>query len=68
MKFKFDWNRWKGTLTIQGKTIKGWCRENNIDRDRYQNIKAGRTMPTDKEIKLFNSVFEDGEEEKAFII
>ena len=53
-----DWKRFKAKIILSGKTIKEWCRENKFDRDRYQNLRSGVVKPTEKEIKIFNSVIE----------
>ena len=54
----FNWDSFRGNLLIKGKTIKLWCKENDFDFDRYQNIRYGRVKATEKELQLFNDVVE----------
>lgn len=55
----FDWNTFRARLMLRGLTIKQWLKENNIDPDRYKNIRYGVVYATDEEIKLFKSVLEN---------
>ena len=55
---EFNWQTFKGKLVLRGLTIKQWLKENDIDQDRYKNIRYKVVQPTDEEIKLFKSVLE----------
>ena len=55
----FNWNEFRAKLMMRGETIKGWLKNNNIDPDRYKNMRHMGTKPTQREIELFNSVLED---------
>lgn len=54
----FKWNEFRATLMLKGLTIKQWLKENNIDQDRYKNIRYGVVNPTDEEVRLFKKVLE----------
>ena len=56
--FNFDWNQFRAKLMMNGLTIKGWCKDNGLDLDRYRNIQQGKVNPSEDEIKLFKSVME----------
>ena len=54
----FNWQTFKGKLVLRGMTIKQWLKENDIDQDRYKNIRYKVVNPSEKEIELFKSVLE----------
>ena len=54
----FNWQTFKGKLVLRGLTIKQWLKENDIDQDRYKNIRYNVVNPSEKEIELFKSVLE----------
>ena len=54
----FNWDLFKGKLTIRGMTIKEWCKSIGLDYDRYSNIRLGRANPTEEELASFNEVVE----------
>jgi hypothetical protein len=54
----FNWDVFKGKLTMKGMTIKEWCQIVALDYDRYSNIRIGRVNPTEEEIDNFKKVVE----------
>lgn len=54
----FDWDAFRGNLVKKGKTIKEWCKEVELDYDRYSNIRLDRVKATEKEQELFKAVVE----------
>ena len=54
----FNWDLFKGNLTIKGMTIKDWCKAINLDYDRYTNIRIGKVNPTEDEVDQFKKVLE----------
>lgn len=55
----FDWQTFRAKLMLKKMTIKKWLKENNIDSDRYKNIRYKVVAPTLRETRLFKSVVED---------
>lgn len=53
---KVNWKEFRGKLMVQGKTIKAWCSEVGLDRDRFTNIQQGRVKPTHEEQMLIEIV------------
>lgn len=48
---EIDFKEFKKKLIDDDITIKEWCRINNFDRDRFNNIRAGIVEPKPEEIE-----------------
>lgn len=56
---KFElWKEFKKKLIDKDITIKKWCQENGIDRDRMNNIKNGFVQPTEDEVRKISLFIE----------
>ena len=54
----FNWDAFKGKLTMKGMTIKEWCQSVDLDYDRYSNIRIGMVNPTEEEVDNLKKVVE----------
>lgn len=56
-----DFKGFRKRLIDDDLTIKEWCKRNDFDRDRLQNIQYGIVKPTDEEIEKINGYALGGE-------